>query len=41
MVIKSKHPTYASDGAKLEKLRQMKRLCMQQLAAARADKKTG
>ena len=41
MVIKNKHPEYADDSARLEKLREMKLLCRQKLAAARKERKAG
>ena len=39
MVIKNKHPEYADDNARQEKLREMKLLCRQKLAAVRKERK--
>ena len=39
MVIKSRHPAYASERDRLEKLRELKRLSVQKLAALRAAQK--
>ena len=39
MVIRNKHPEYADNNARLEKLREMKLLCRQKLAAARKAQK--
>ena len=41
MVIRNTHPEYANDSARLEKLREMKLLCRQKLAAARKERKAG
>ena len=41
MVIRNTHPEYASDSARLEKLREMKLLCRRKLAAARKERKAG
>ena len=41
MVIRNKHPEYANDNARLEKLREVKLLCRQKLAAVRKERKTG
>lgn len=35
MVVKNKHPAYASAAARLDKLRELRRLCGQALAAVR------
>lgn len=39
MVIRNTHPKYANDSARLEKLREMKLLCRQKLAAVRKERK--
>ena len=39
MVIKNKHPEYADDNARMEKLREMRLLCRQKLAAVRKERK--
>ena len=39
MVIRNKHPEYTDDNARLEKLREMKLLCRQKLAAVRKERK--
>ena len=39
MVIRNKHPQYANDKARAEKLREMKQLCRQKLSAARETKR--
>lgn len=39
MIIKNTHPEYATDQARMDKLRQMKRLCRQKLAVTKKGEK--